>query len=136
MLLLRHLNKGTSRNPIYRGGGSIGIIGAARPGCWPPMTPTTTTGAYWQWSKATWPNGLESLAYKLVEAGDYGVARVQWDGQTHYTATSLLDPDETTATTRGRDPGYRTSCPVSPTSAPSRPTPSAWPPRLASQNAR
>jgi RecA-family ATPase len=26
VLLLRHLNKGVGRNPLYRGGGSIGIV--------------------------------------------------------------------------------------------------------------
>jgi RecA-family ATPase len=30
ILIIRHLNKGTSSNPLYRGTGSIGIIGAAR----------------------------------------------------------------------------------------------------------
>ncbi len=32
VLVVRHLNKGGSSNPLYRGGGSIGIIGAARSG--------------------------------------------------------------------------------------------------------
>jgi hypothetical protein len=29
ILLLRHLNKSKSGDPMYRGGGSIGIVGAA-----------------------------------------------------------------------------------------------------------
>src|SRR5207248_480813 len=32
ILIIRHLNKGTSDNLLYRGAGSIGIIGAARMG--------------------------------------------------------------------------------------------------------
>jgi hypothetical protein len=32
VLMLRHLNKGEKTDPMYRGGGSIGIIGAARGG--------------------------------------------------------------------------------------------------------
>ena len=32
VLLLRHLNKSSARDPLYRGGGSIGIVGAARAG--------------------------------------------------------------------------------------------------------
>src|SRR5262249_43767522 len=32
ILVIRHLNKTSSNNPLYRGGGSIGIIGAARAG--------------------------------------------------------------------------------------------------------
>ena len=30
MLVIRHLNKAAANNPLYRGGGIIGIIGAAR----------------------------------------------------------------------------------------------------------
>ena len=30
VLVVRHLNKAPGNNPLYRGGGSIGIIGAAR----------------------------------------------------------------------------------------------------------
>lgn len=32
IVVIRHLNKSSSSNPLYRGGGSIGIIGAARSG--------------------------------------------------------------------------------------------------------
>ena len=32
ILIIRHLNKGNSPNSLYRGAGSIGIIGAARMG--------------------------------------------------------------------------------------------------------
>ena len=32
IVLVRHLNKTPGGNPLYRGGGSIGIIGAARSG--------------------------------------------------------------------------------------------------------
>ncbi len=32
VVVVRHLNKGNASNPLYRGGGSIGIIGAARSG--------------------------------------------------------------------------------------------------------
>src|SRR4030095_7879889 len=32
IVVVRHLNKSTGANPLYRGGGSIGIIGAARCG--------------------------------------------------------------------------------------------------------
>jgi RecA-family ATPase len=33
VILVRHLNKMPGGNPLYRGGGSIGIIGAFRPRC-------------------------------------------------------------------------------------------------------
>lgn len=40
VLVLRHLSKGVGGSPLYRGGGSIGIIGAARGACSLRPTPT------------------------------------------------------------------------------------------------
>jgi hypothetical protein len=36
----------------------------------------------------------DALAYRLVEAGEYGVARVQWEGVTNHTARVLLAPSD------------------------------------------
>jgi RecA-family ATPase len=44
VLVLRHLNKSSGGNALYRGGGSIGIIGAARPASCAAATPTTRAG--------------------------------------------------------------------------------------------
>jgi hypothetical protein len=48
MVIVRHINKGTG-SALYRGSGSIGIVGGARPGpgCWSRRTPTTRAAASW-----------------------------------------------------------------------------------------
>ncbi|MGY4646519.1 AAA family ATPase [Mycobacterium sp. URHB0021] len=90
VLLLRHLNKAKGADPLYRGGGSIGIVGAARGGLLvasDPDDPERRVLASVKSNLGTTPN---SLAYRLVGAGDHGVARVQWEGHTDHTALSLL----------------------------------------------
>ncbi len=54
VVVVRHLNKATGGNPLYRGGGSIGIIGAARSGLLVAPTPTTATAACLPQPSATW----------------------------------------------------------------------------------
>ena len=44
VLVVRHLNKSATGSPIYRGGGSIGIIGAARAGLLVGTDPDDETG--------------------------------------------------------------------------------------------
>lgn len=88
VLLVRHLRKGTAGNAIHAGGGSIGIVGAARVG----------------WSLAPHPddpearvlaqvkNNVAPLAPSRVLRLDptpSGVARVRWDGTTDLTAEAL-----------------------------------------------
>jgi hypothetical protein len=100
VLLLRHLNKNAGRNPLYRGGGSIGIVGAARAGllaAYDPDEPDSRVLAVVKSNLALTP---KSLGYQLVPAGAYGAARVLWLGETAHTARSLLDePDEPGAAT-------------------------------------
>jgi hypothetical protein len=43
VLVVRHLNKAMGGNPLYRGGGSIGIIGAARSGLLVARSPSRRT---------------------------------------------------------------------------------------------
>lgn len=47
VVLVRHLNKATGGEAIYRGGGSIGIIGAARLAFTVGKDPTTSLGGSW-----------------------------------------------------------------------------------------
>jgi len=77
ILLLRHLNKGNG-DPLYRGGGSIGIVGAARAG----MIVATDPDNADQRVLASVKNNLApkppSLLYQLVPDDLRGVPRVQW----------------------------------------------------------
>jgi RecA-family ATPase len=55
VLVVRHLNKSGEGSALYRGGGSIGIIGAARSGM---MVGTDPAAECWPWSSTTWPPRL------------------------------------------------------------------------------
>lgn len=92
VLLLRHLNKASGRDPLYRGGGSIGIVGAARAGLLVAADPDDPDRRVLASIKSNLGAYPDSLAYRLVGAGDYGVARVQWEGVTTHTARALLAP--------------------------------------------
>src|SRR5262249_6034035 len=81
VLVLRHLTKGGgSSNPIYRGGGSIGIIGAARSGLMVAKDPDDETGERRCIATTKCNLALEAatLAYRIADIG--GVPLVQWEG--------------------------------------------------------
>jgi 5S rRNA maturation endonuclease (ribonuclease M5)/archaellum biogenesis ATPase FlaH len=90
ILLLRHLNKAAGRDPLYRGGGSIAIVGAARAGLLVAPDPDDPERRVLASVKSNLGPAPESLAYRLVDAGEHGCARVQWEGQTGHTARTLL----------------------------------------------
>ena len=91
VLLLRHLNKASGRDPLYRGGGSIGIVGAARSGLLVASDPDDPERRVLASVKSNLGPPPESLAYRLV-GSDLGVARVQWEGSTGHSAADLLRP--------------------------------------------
>lgn len=90
ILLLRHLNKAKGGDPLYRGGGSIGIVGAARAGMLVAPDPDDPDRRILAAVKSNLGPPPESLAYRLVGEGEFGVARVQWEGSTEHTARTLL----------------------------------------------
>jgi hypothetical protein len=107
VLLIRHLNKAAGRDPLYRGGGSIGIVGAARAGLLVAADPEQPEVRVVASVKSNLGPPPPSLAYRLVsDEGGYGVARVAWQGRVEHTAHSLLadrpDAQETTATTEAQ----------------------------------
>src|SRR5262249_6725593 len=90
VLLLRHVTKSTARNPLYRGGGSIGIVGAARAGLLAAFDPDDPDRRVLAVVKSNLGPTPPSLAYTLTEAGGYGAARVHWLGETTHSARTLL----------------------------------------------
>jgi hypothetical protein len=90
IILLRHLNKSAGGNPLYRGGGSIGIVGAARAAYVAAPDPADPDGGR---VLACTKNNLApmppSLGYRLATAPN-GVARVEWTGRHAATAATLL----------------------------------------------
>ena len=94
IVLVRHLTKGGGSNALYRGGGSIGIIGAARSGLLVAPDPNDEAGArrVLAVTKANLATQATSLAYELVPAEEHGCARVRWLGESSHTSSSLLVP--------------------------------------------
>jgi hypothetical protein len=105
VVVVRHLNKSGGTNATYRGGGSIGFIGAARSGLMVATDPgeegedARLTLAHY---KSNVARKASSLTYDLVEAdlgGGVVVARVEWTGTSDRSASELLGVPE-----RGRRP--------------------------------
>lgn len=96
VLLLRHLNKAKGGDPMYRGGGSIGVIGAARAGMLVAKDPDDENVRVLASTKSNLGREPEALAYRLTDANSLGVARVEWLGTSTHTARELLaDPTDT-----------------------------------------
>lgn len=94
VLLIRHLNKNSGGNPLYRGGGSIGLIAAARSGLLVAKDPEDPEGSrrILAFTKSNLAAAPPSLAYRLEPVD--GTVRVAWEGQTDHTASALLSvPD-------------------------------------------
>jgi hypothetical protein len=94
IVAVRHLAKRPGGPAIYRGGGSIGIIAAARSALVVGADPTDPTGerrvlAATKCNLAARP---ASLAYR-IEAPD-GVPRIAWMGELAVGADALLAPPE------------------------------------------
>lgn len=92
VVVLRHLNKTGGGNAMYRGGGSIGIIGAARAGFMCGTDPDDDTGTARVLApvKCNLAPEPPALAYRLVSDELRGCARVQWDGISEHRASALL----------------------------------------------
>jgi hypothetical protein len=95
ILVIRHLNKMSGGNALYRGGGSIGIIGAARSGLLVGRDPgqgEDGEGRVLASTKCNLAAKLESLSFHLVatEANGIPTSRVIWDGTSAHDANALL----------------------------------------------
>jgi hypothetical protein len=101
VIIVRHLNKSNGTNALYRGGGSIGIVGQARAAFIAASDPDDDTGqrrvlAAAKMNIAALP---PALAYQLTGDTHLGCARVEWLGETGHYARDLLTepigPDDT-----------------------------------------
>jgi hypothetical protein len=90
VVAVRHLNKAPGANPLYRGGGSIGIIGAARAGLLVGIDPDDENRRVLAVSKSNLAAKPPSLAYRLVGDDMHGTAKVVWQGVSTHTADDLL----------------------------------------------
>jgi len=96
VLAIRHLTKGTGP-ALYRGGGSIGIIGAARAGLLVARDPEDATKRVLAVTKMNLAAEPPSLAFRL-EVGANNQPRVTWAGESPHGADVLVsqphDEDE------------------------------------------
>ncbi len=89
VVLVRHLRKsGGADNPLYRGGGSIGIIGAARSGLLVARDPDDPDRRVLAATKSNLAREATSLTFRLADSG--GVAKVDWLGESAHDASALL----------------------------------------------
>ena len=99
ILAIRHLNKSGGAHAVYRGGGSIGIIGAARVGLLVARDPDDDARRIVAVTKNNLAPEPPSLAFQLVPDDVIGAARVEWLGESEHGASALLairtdDPEE------------------------------------------
>jgi hypothetical protein len=93
IVLLRHLNKVATGKALYRGGGSIGIIGAARAGLLVGADPDSPERRILASTKSNLCPVPTSLAF-LLEPAAGDVCRVRWCGPAAQEADDLIRPFE------------------------------------------
>ncbi len=89
IVLIRHLNKAAGGVALYRGGGSIGIIGAARSGLLLARDPEDEQRRVLAVTKSNLAAEAPSLACQL-ETAPNGAAQVVWGGTSAHRANALL----------------------------------------------
>lgn len=99
IIIIRHLIKSDSNNSIYRGGGSIGIIGAARSALLVAKDPENENRRILAGIKSNLAPLPPSLSYVIENIG--GIPKIQWGGVSGHTADALLsipsNPEERSA---------------------------------------
>lgn len=90
IVLIRHLSKSGGTHAVYRGGGSIGIVGAARVGLLVAPDPDDSDRRILAVTKCNVAKMAPAMAYRLIGDGAHGCARVGWEGTTTHLAADLL----------------------------------------------
>lgn len=91
VLVIRHLNKMAGSKAMYRGGGSIGIIGAARVGLMVGRDPEDDNRLILASVKNNIARRPDSFAFRLVAGSmNSGVAVIKWEGTSTLTAQDLV----------------------------------------------
>ena len=101
VVMLRHLNKSGNTQAILRGGGSIGIIGAARVGLFVGYDPDDDDGKpederrhVLAVAKINLAKRPDAYGYRLVDSPDHGCSRIEWLGTVTHTADMLASPSD------------------------------------------
>lgn len=105
IVLVRHLNKMAGGTPLYRGGGFIGIIGAARAGLLVARDPDDGERRVLAVTKSNLAREAPSVGYRTIERG--GAVCIEWLGESAHQAAALLgqpaSAEERTAVTEASD---------------------------------
>jgi len=94
VLIVRHLNKSSAGSALYRGGGSIGIIGAARAAFVVATDPDDAERRVLAPTKSNLAMQPPSLLYRLVSDPDRACGRIVWEGVSVRHADELLSSGE------------------------------------------
>jgi hypothetical protein len=89
VICVRHLNKGASPKAVYRGSGSIGMIGHARTGLLVAQDPDDDAERVLAVSKCNMGVKPASLRFALLDHD--GVSRIVWRGTAPYQANDLVE---------------------------------------------
>jgi hypothetical protein len=90
ILLVRHLRKSGGANAIYRGSGSIGIMGAVRTGLMIARHPDEPELRVMTICKTNIGPPGHSLGYRLVRHETTGQTTIEWSGRLDITADDLF----------------------------------------------
>jgi hypothetical protein len=94
-IIIRHLNKRPGVAAIYRGGGSIGIVGAARAGFVVGSDPEDDTQRIFAQVKGNLAPPVPSLRFSIESVGD--TSRIRWGEHCDVSAHALCEqPKERT----------------------------------------
>lgn len=107
ILTVRHLNKDSkTTNPMYRGGGSIGMNGAARVVYLVGAVPDDPGHHAFAWVKGNLAKRPATLGYQIEEhdLGDMKVACIHWKGRLDLAARDLLREPKTESRVPGMKP--------------------------------
>jgi hypothetical protein len=102
ILLTRHLNKAGGPRAIYRGSGSIGIIGAIRTGLFLAVHPEEREKRLLAMSKTNIGLLGPSLEFRLTEVDPAGTA-IEWLGESDFSANDLCAPPREAKPPRARE---------------------------------
>jgi hypothetical protein len=94
-IVIRHLNKGNNPNPKYRGGGSIGILGASRAGFLFGDSPDNDGSKIMAAVKTNLCAKPPAMRYRLRQCqvtfeGQIETVALEWQGESSHTAKALL----------------------------------------------
>lgn len=87
VLLVRHLSKAAGRNAVYRGSGSVGILGTARTGLLLARHPDDPDLRVLAMTKTNLGPVAQSVGFRMAGVGD--AARIEWCGPVDLSADEL-----------------------------------------------